>query len=213
MTKAPPERRPSPLTKTQDLYSREAIVALVKTIANDLSVAVANYEMFAPSANDQSLFDRVNEGSIGWGFNVVSEALQLNVLSALCRIWDDTKGAAGIPLLRKRLPKLRGLAIDPNLHRVWLKYVETVEGWEVFRAIRGFRHVGLAHRHDPGKLDPRALSGERRVQHGDEREFLEATIGAVEVLYDLLDLKDRQDLMKRREEWRGHSERFWNAIQ
>jgi len=180
---------------------------LVRTIAEDLSVAVANYEMFAPSANDQSLADRVNEAGIGWGFNVVSEALQLNVLSALCRVWNGTKGA-GIPLVKTRLPKLRWLAADPNLQSDWLKYVETVERWEVFRAIRGFRHVGLAHRHDPGKLDPRALGGERRVKHGDEREFLEATIGAVEVLYDLLDLNDHQDLMKGREEWRGHSERF-----
>ena len=88
------------------------------------------------------------------------------------------------------------------------KYVETVERWEVFRAIHGFRHVGLAHRHDPGKLDPRALSGARHVQHGDEREFLEATIEAVAVLYDLLELSDRQHLMKRREEWQGHSEKF-----
>ena len=50
--------------------------------------------------------------------------------------------------------------------------------------------------------------GERRVQHGDEREFLEATIEAVAVLYDLLELNDRQHLMKRREEWQGHSEKF-----
>jgi hypothetical protein len=166
--------------------------------------------MFAPSANDQSLVDRVNEASIAWGFNVVSEALQLNVISALCRIWDDTKGAAGIPLVRKRLPKL---AVDPSLLKEWLQYVEAVEKWKVFRAIRGFRHVGLAHRHDPGKLDPRAISGERRVKQGDEREFLEATIGAVEVLCALLDLNDQQDLMKRRDEWRDRAGKFWNAIQ
>ena len=83
---------------------------------------------------------------------------------------------------------------------------------EEFRAIRGFRHLGLSYRHDPGKLDPRAMSGARRVKQGDERKVLEATIVAVEGLYGLLGLNDRQDFAKRREEWRDRSRRFWSAI-
>jgi hypothetical protein len=89
-----------------------------------------------------------------------------------------------------------------------LKNVEAVERSEVFRAIHGYRNVGLAHRHDPNKLDPRAMSGARRLKQGNERKVLEATIVAVEGLYGLLGLNDRQDFARRREEWRNRSRRF-----
>jgi hypothetical protein len=39
----------------QDPHSRDAVLALVKAIADDLHVAIVNYEVFAPSGNDQSL--------------------------------------------------------------------------------------------------------------------------------------------------------------
>ena len=138
--------------------------------------------------------------------------MQLNVISALCRIWDATKGAASISEAAKRLPKLRGLAVNRDELDEWLKNVEAVERSEVFRAIHGYRNVGLAHRHDPNKLDPRAMSGARRVKHHDERKLLEATIVIVEGLYDLLTLNGRQDFAKRREEWRDRSGKFWSSI-
>jgi hypothetical protein len=73
---------------------KEAILRLAKVIGEELDVAIANYGVFAPSGRDTALIERVNAGGIHEGFNVVSEALQLAVISTLCRIWDKRSSTA-----------------------------------------------------------------------------------------------------------------------
>jgi hypothetical protein len=138
---------------------------LAKAIGEDLYFAIANYEVFAPSAKDTTLIERVNENGNHAGCNVVSEALQLCVISALCRIWGKTSDAARMAEMAKRLRKRPELANDPKELERWLIDVERAEGSEELRALRGFRNVGLSRRHDPNQRDPRILSGTRRVVH------------------------------------------------
>jgi hypothetical protein len=64
---------------------KEEILRLAKVIGEELYAATANYEIFALSSRDAALIERVNVGGIHDGFNVVSEALQLAVISTLCR--------------------------------------------------------------------------------------------------------------------------------
>jgi hypothetical protein len=87
----------------EDPYSREAVLALVAAIAGDLRSAIENYEMLAPAGGGRTLIERVNEQRIGWGFNTISDALQLTVISALCLIWDTTPRAASIWEVKRRL--------------------------------------------------------------------------------------------------------------
>ena len=86
-----------------------AIARLAQTIGDDLYQAVAYYEIFAPSGLDAALIDRVGRHQVHPGFNVVSEALQLGVIAALCRIWDKTRGTARMAEVAAKLRKNPGL--------------------------------------------------------------------------------------------------------
>jgi hypothetical protein len=66
--------------------SKTAIMNLAQTITKDLYQAVAYYELFAPSGFDSALIERINTHKIHEGFNVVSESLQLGVITTLCMI-------------------------------------------------------------------------------------------------------------------------------
>jgi hypothetical protein len=72
------------------------IVRLVIAINDDLCQAIAYYELFEPSGLSEPLIERVNQHLIHEGFNVVSEALELGVITTLCRIWDKRRGTASV---------------------------------------------------------------------------------------------------------------------
>ena len=82
------------------------IVHLTVAINDDLSQAIAYYELSAPSALSAPLIERVNQHLIHEGFNVVSEALELGVITILCRIWDKRRGTARITEVVSRLRKV-----------------------------------------------------------------------------------------------------------
>jgi AbiU2 len=154
---------------------KEAIVRVAKVIGEEVDVAIAYYEIFAPTGRDEALLDRVNAGEIHAGFNVVSETLELATISALCRIWDKNSDAARLAEITKSLRKHPELASDLKELEQWLSDVERVEKSEVLHALREFRNVRLAHRYDPNRPDPRSLRGARRVQHGDAGHLLDDT--------------------------------------
>jgi AbiU2 len=191
---------------------KEAILRLAKVIGEELDVAIANYEVFAPSGRDTALIERVNAGGIHEGFNVVSEALQLAVISTLCRIWDKRSSTARLAEITTRLRKHPELASGRKELEQWLSDVERVENSEVLHALRGFRNVGLAHRHDPNQPDPRILSGARRVAQGDEGCLLDVTMLIVQRLNALVGVKDPIDFFGQSEAWRRRAEMFWWCI-
>jgi hypothetical protein len=73
---------------------RERLRALVEAVSDDLWIAIANYEVYAPTGFDRALIQRVNGTNMEPAFNVVSQALEAMTISALCRIWDKTGDAA-----------------------------------------------------------------------------------------------------------------------
>src|SRR5260370_28358394 len=164
------------------------IVRLAITINDDLCQAIAYYEVFAPSGLDASLINRVNDHEIHVGFNVVSEALdlELGVITTLCRIWDKTQGTARITEVVKRLLKNRDLVSDQTAFAQWQADVETFEKSDHLTALRAFRNVGLAHRNDPNVPDPRSKSNTRLVLCGDARIGLQGTIPIVHRLNSLI---------------------------
>jgi hypothetical protein len=64
---------------------------LVKAVSDDLWIAVATFEVYAPSAFDAALIDKVNEREVYPAFNVISEALEATTISTLCSIWEDKR--------------------------------------------------------------------------------------------------------------------------
>src|ERR1700745_4120313 len=135
-----------------------AITRLAQAISDDLCQVIIYYKVFAPSGLDASLIDRVNQNKIHEGFNVVSEALELGVITILCRIWDKRRGTARITEVVSRLRKNPSVVSDQTAFAQWQADVEKFEKSEPLRVLRGFRNVGLAHRNDPNLPDPRSKS-------------------------------------------------------
>jgi hypothetical protein len=159
--------------------------ALVKAVADDLWIAAATFEVYAPTAFDASLIEKVNEREVYPAFNVVSEALEATAISALCRIWDKTGDAARIAEIEKLLRRRPDLAGDGGELRRWLGGVEMVEKSEELQALRAIRNMRLGQTHDPNRPDPRLRSDERKAVNEDEPRLLEATILVVQRLHGL----------------------------
>ncbi|MFZ2107047.1 MAG: hypothetical protein WAV18_17015 [Roseiarcus sp.] len=188
------------------------IMRLAQTITDDLYQAVAYYEVLALSGLNSALIERVNNRKIHEGFNVVSEALQLGVITTLCRIWDKTRGTARITEVVSRLRKNTHLLGDQGAFEQWQRDVEKIEKSDELEVLRGFRNVGLAHRSDPNEPDPRSKGNARRVLHGDERHVLEATISVVSRLNDLIGSSDSIDFGHERQDWQSRAAKFWNTV-
>jgi AbiU2 len=186
--------------------------ALVKAVSDDLWMAAATFEVYAATAFDASLIEKVNEQEIYPAFNVVSEALEAATISALCRIWDKTGDAGRITEVEKLLRRRPDLAGDNGALRRWLGGVEMVEKSEELQALRAVRNMPLAHTHDPNRSDPRLRSGLRKAVNEDELLLLEATILVVQQLHSLIGSPDSLDYRAEREAWRARAESFWKAI-
>jgi AbiU2 len=185
---------------------------LVKAVSDDLWIAIANYEVYALTAFDASLIQKVNEREVYTAFNVVSAALEASVISTLCRIWDKTGDAARIAEIEKLLRRRPDLAVDNCALRQWLGGIEMVEKSEELQALRAIRNMRLAHTHDPNRPDPRLRSGVRKAVNDDEPHLLEATILVVQQLHGLIGSPDYLDYRAEREAWRGRAESFWKPI-
>jgi len=193
------------------------VVRLAAAINSDLYQALAYYEVFAPSGSDAKLIHRVTSAEIHYGFNVISESLQLGCILALCRLWDKPKGSAHIPAMARELQREQDIPCDqdllcgPTALQAWLRDVKTVEQSEELKALRGFRHVGLAHRADPNRPDPRSEQDTRRVVHGDERAVLDRTIDLVDRLNALVGYPHEsfRDLRIASQKWGGA---FWDRV-
>ena len=160
--------------------------ALVKAVSDDLWMAAATFEVYAATAFDASLIEKVHEQEIYLAFNVVSEALEAATISALCRIWDKTGDPGRITEIEKLLRRRPDLAGDNGALRRWLGGVEMVEKSEELQALRAVRNMPLAHTHDTNRPDPRLRSGTRKAVNEDELLLLEATILVVQQLHSLI---------------------------
>jgi hypothetical protein len=189
------------------------IVRLVVAINDDLCQAIAYYELSAPSGLCAPLIERVNQHLIHEGFNVVSEALELGVITILCRIWDKTRGTVRITEVVSRLRKNPSVVSDQTAFAQWQADVDKFEKSEHLRALRGFRNVGLAHRNDPNLPDPRSKSNTRRVLYGDARIVLEGTIPIVHRLNCLIvGVTKSTDFERKRQDWEQRAAIFWGAL-
>ena len=188
------------------------IIRLAQTMNDDLCQAVIYYEVFAPSGLHAPLLNRVNYHQLHESFNVVSEALELQLIIILCRIWDKTRGTARITEVVSRLQKNRGLVSDQAQFAQWQADVENLQKSDALVALRAFRNVRLAHSNDPNVPDPRTLSNTRKVLCGDACIVLEGTIQIMDQLNSLIDLKYNSDFNQIRHRWEQNAGKFWDAL-
>jgi AbiU2 len=186
--------------------------ALVKAVSDDLWIAAATFEVYAPTGFDTLLIQKANERGVYPAFNVISEALEAATISALCRIWDKTGNAARIDEIEKLLRKRPELTRDNGSLRRWLDAVEMVERSEELQALRAIRNMRLAHTHDPNRPDPRLRSGVRKARNDDELLLLEATILVIQELHDLIASPVSLNYTEEREAWRARAESFWKSV-
>jgi hypothetical protein len=189
-----------------------AIIRLAQTMNDDLCQAVIYYEVFASSGLHAPLLDRVNHHQIQEGFNVVSEALELGVITTLCRIWDKTRGTARITEVASRLQKNPGLVSDRSQFAQWQADVDKLQKSDALAALRAFRIVRLAHSNDPNVPDPRTLSNTREVLCGDACIVLAGTIPIMERLNSLIGLRYNSDFNQIRHRCEQNGGRFWDAV-
>jgi hypothetical protein len=191
---------------------KPAILRLAQAISDDLCQTVIYYEVFAPSGLDATLIDRVNQHKIHEGFNVVSEALELGVITILCRIWDKTRGTARMIEVASRLQRNPGVVSDQAQLAQWQADVDNIQKSDELAALRGYRNVGLAHTNDPNLRDPRSMSNTRRVWCGDARIVLEGTIPIVQRLNFLIGATQSTDFNRQRHDWEQRARQFWDAL-
>jgi AbiU2 len=146
--------------------ARNRLRALVKAVADDLWIAAATFEVYAPTAFDASLIEKVNEREVYPAFNVVSEALEATAISALCRIWDKTGDAARIAEIEKLLRRRPDLARDGGALRRWLGGVEMVEKSEELQALRDSEHAPRTYSRSE---QARPSAAKRRTQGRERR--------------------------------------------
>lgn len=187
---------------------------MINAISIDLDLALAFYETYLPSGQDQALIDRVNKTDFYPAFNVISDALHREVIMALCRIWDTRTDTADI---NRSAEAFRDPAVIVDLRAAghvimsakltkWLSEIDAVNKSEELKALKRARHRAIAHTATP--VEP--YKGKARIaQYGDERKLLERTIPLVEqagafVGYSYATPYDAQRRLRRE-----HAAKFW----
>jgi hypothetical protein len=67
-----------------------------ESIDSNYTMAVAFHEVWKPTAYDKALHERMGRSYAGQSFLIVRSALRREMLLALMRIWDTTKGTQSL---------------------------------------------------------------------------------------------------------------------
>lgn len=74
---------------------------VLRPINSNLQVAIVHQQIFRVAAERSDIVERFGEGSVSFVFLIARETMLMNSVLALMRIWDDAKGASGVPRLLK----------------------------------------------------------------------------------------------------------------
>jgi len=190
---------------------------IAKAITGNAYMACAYYEMFVPPARRARLIKRVDKAKVNPGLNAVTDALHQSALTALCRIYDNTRGVASLVDVAKRLRQktvvaalaAKGRHIRKTDLASFLRRIELISKSEQMRALRRARNLSLAHQHDPNL--PLSPSLGRGAVYGDERHVLRATLPLVQKLNRWVGF-DYHHVHKVRAKWRNIASDFWKLL-
>jgi hypothetical protein len=188
----------------------------VRAISRDLDSAIAYYETFVPTGQDETLIDRINNVDFYPAFNIISESLHASVIATLCRIWDTRADTADLNSLAVEFLDAKiiadlaaaGHVVDPGHLNEWLAEIDAVNKSDELLALKRARHRSIAHTATPNE----PYRGKARIaQYGDERKIVERTIPLVEqagefIGYSNLPYADQQRMR------REHATKFWANV-
>jgi hypothetical protein len=199
---------------------------LVRLVSIDLDLAIASYETYVPSGQDAALIDRMNKTDYYPAFNVISDALHRNVLSALCRIWDtrggnprlsDTADLSAVgaafcdPVVISDLASV-GHVVDPAKMSKWFADVDVVRGSDELLGVKTARHNAIAHTASPNPPRIRHNRQARQMLYGYERKVIEWTIPLVEQAGAFIGYSYMTPYAKQQRIRREHAGKFWAAL-
>jgi hypothetical protein len=187
----------------------------LRTLIADLDRAIAFYETYVPTGQDINLIDRINKTDFYPAYNIISEALHINAILTLCRLWDSKKETASLCQLASKFCRSMdelskaGHKIHPQKIDKWLRDVEAGNKSGELLALRRIRHRALAHRADPNNT----YTGKaRNAVYGDERKVLEMTIPLIIEAGSFIGIVDTVPVDKQRKIRQDHAQKFWDKI-
>ena len=200
------DRRPGDGMGEEDAGSRLRV--LVKAVSDDLWIAIATFEVYAPSAFDAALIAKSTRGR------------SIPPSTSYPKRWKQRRSprfaASGTrQATQPASPRSRNCCADRRRQRRASAMARRCrDGREVRRASSAPRdwNMRLAHTHDPNRLDFRLPSGVRNAAIEDERLLLEATILVIQQLRGLIGSPDSLDYRAEREAWRARAESFWKSV-
>jgi hypothetical protein len=131
----------------------------VQAISGDLDSAIAFYETFAPTGQDATLIDRINNVDFYPAFNIISESLHASAIATLCRIWDtraDTADLNGLAVEFCDAKVIADLAaaghvVVPGQLNKWLAEIDAANKSDELLALKRARHRAIAHTATPNE--------------------------------------------------------------
>jgi hypothetical protein len=199
--------------QTKQMHITMSAHLTARLVSKNLEEAIANYEVFVPTARNKDVIERVNSGGVHPGFNVISASLHHVVLICVCRIWDNDRKVASIWSLKRKLESSglitelakRDAGIDTARIAAWSKAVVAVGESDELRAVQATRNLWLAHTAAPDRL---YQGNARQEVYGDERKVIESTVPLVEEANALIGYTffPFPELRRR---WKGEATRFW----
>jgi AbiU2 len=199
---------------------------LVRSISIDLDLAIAAYETYVPSGQDAALIDRMNKTDYYPAFNVISDALHRNVLSALCRIWDtrggnpklgDTADLSAVEMAFRDPAVIADLAsaghvVDSAEMSRWFTDFDAVKNSKELLGVKSARHNAIAHTASPNptRIWPNRMAP--RMLYGYERQVIEWTIPLVEQAGAFIGYSYVRPYAEQRRIRQEHAAKFWTAL-
>jgi hypothetical protein len=189
----------------------------VRAISIDLDLAVAFYETYVPSGQDEDLINRMNNTDFYPAFNVISDSLHRNIIITLCRIWDTRTDTADLNSLADEFRdpqviadlKAIGHTVDPGQLSKWHAEIDAVNKSDELLALKRARHRAIAHTASPNE----PYRGKARVaRYGDERKIIEETIPLVEQAGAFIGYSYVSPFAEQRQIRREHATKFWGHV-
>ena len=160
---------------------------LVRSVSIDLDLAVAAYETYVPSGQDAALIGRMNQTDYYPAFNVISDALHRNILSALCRIWDtrggnpklgDTADLSAVAMAFRDPAVIADLAstghvVDAVELSKWFADYDAVKNSKELLGVKTARHSAIAHTASPNPTRIRHNRKAEQMVYGYERQVIQ----------------------------------------
>ena len=187
----------------------------------EMGLAVAFYQLWKPTALDQSLIRRFGTSKATHGLKIVSSALRRELVLAVMRLWDRNKGtirlgqistimqSSGFQVeLAKAvyadMPQIRDhLARDTNEAIVKIAFYTDGDGKSTIEYLRKLRHQFLAHTDVAAGIVHFPGHDEKKIEL-----FVRDTAKIIEILLHLI-CRQADDFSQMNSVYEHYSNEFW----